>query len=95
VVPIPGASEKESTFECRARPFDSVDRVNSNRQNGVTFNDPKDKYIYRFPAESRSRWRPGTIWARVRLPRSTGYPRFGDLRPATSPRASQRRKCWS
>jgi alpha-amylase len=39
---------KYSTFEWRARHFDSVDTTNSIRQGGNAFNDPGGRYIYRF-----------------------------------------------
>jgi alpha-amylase len=37
-----------SGFVWRARHFDSVDTTESIRQNGNTFNDPGERYIYRF-----------------------------------------------
>ena len=37
-----------STFNWHARHFDSVDTAKSIRQNGNTFSDQGDKYIYRF-----------------------------------------------
>ncbi|MBD2473076.1 alpha-amylase [Nostoc sp. FACHB-145] len=37
-----------STFEWSAKHFDSVDTAAKIRQNGLEFNDPQDKYIYRF-----------------------------------------------
>lgn len=37
-----------SAFRWGARHFDSVDTAYKIRQRGVTFDDPKDKYVYRF-----------------------------------------------
>ena len=37
-----------SSFRWSARHFDSVDTAAEIRQNGATFQDPQDKYIYRF-----------------------------------------------
>jgi alpha-amylase len=44
----PQRGGQDSTFEWRARHFDSVDRVAAIEQNGATFKDPDDRYIYRF-----------------------------------------------
>jgi alpha-amylase len=45
---FPKRNGKYSRFEWRARHFDSVDTTESIRQNGNTFNDPGERYIYRF-----------------------------------------------
>jgi alpha-amylase len=43
-----GRGPQPSSFEWRARHFDSVDRVDAIVQDGATFKDPDDKYIYRY-----------------------------------------------
>jgi alpha-amylase len=44
----PERANTHSSFKWRARHFDSVDAVATIRQNGHQFNDPQDKYIYRY-----------------------------------------------
>jgi len=45
---FPKRAGKYSTFEWRARHFDSVDTTDSIRQGGNTFKEPGQPYIYRF-----------------------------------------------
>jgi len=61
----PARAGRYSSFEWRARHFDSIDTTTSIRQGGNTFNDPAGRYIYRFlhnelgwqpPDKSRETW---------------------------------------
>jgi alpha-amylase len=45
---FPARGGRYSTFEWRARHFDSVDTTDTVRQNGNAFNEPGGRYIYRF-----------------------------------------------
>ncbi|MEB3242713.1 MAG: alpha-amylase [Cyanobacteriota bacterium] len=47
-----------SSFKWRSRHFDSVDAVRSIRQDGVEFNDPAEKYIYRYLYNEANYWPP-------------------------------------